>query len=273
MTLSAGESKMKNNIALLIFDLDGTALGGHEPYAQFPPEFAAFLDMLAANEVMWATNTTWSVESQLELIRGSGVKSNPVLLTGGSGRFAFTVQGDKLFPLTQYHNEVAELDRSLLEKYRALIQDVIEGIRIRQEASEIAFDSEHNIISFKAAKDKEDNLWESLSPLLAKEIYYPFNPFEKKANALMPVHMNKGRAVKAIQQVAYVTPEHTVVAGDAANDFPMFKKELAQYMICPANTHQELKKRVVSQGGIVASKNYSWGIIEAMEELFAIENV
>jgi hydroxymethylpyrimidine pyrophosphatase-like HAD family hydrolase len=264
---------MKNKISLVIFDLDGTALGGYEPYAQFPPEFAAFLDTLAANGIRWATNTTWSVELQLEMIRDSGVKSDPVLLTGGSGRFAFIVQENKLLPLIQYHDEIAELDHAFMKKYHILIQSVIKGVNQRQEASEISFDlTGHNIINFKASAGKEEDLWKSLKPLLGNGAYYPFNPFEKKSNTLMPVHMNKGRAVKAIQGVAGVSSKNTVVAGDAFNDLPMFKKELARYMICPANTHPELKKWIISQGGTVASKNYSWGIIEAMKVLLAAEN-
>jgi hydroxymethylpyrimidine pyrophosphatase-like HAD family hydrolase len=46
---------------LLIFDFDGTALGGHKPYKQFPPEFAAFLDGLGSSGIQWATATTWGI--------------------------------------------------------------------------------------------------------------------------------------------------------------------------------------------------------------------
>jgi len=49
---------MRSQIKLFVFDLDGTALGGHVPYDQFPKPFADFLDDLARRGCRWATNTT-----------------------------------------------------------------------------------------------------------------------------------------------------------------------------------------------------------------------
>ena len=80
--------RLTSNIRLFVFDLDGTAFGGHVPYNRFPSEFVRFLDGLAKRGIRWATNTTWAVETQYDVIKASGVKSIPVFLSGASGRMA-----------------------------------------------------------------------------------------------------------------------------------------------------------------------------------------
>jgi hydroxymethylpyrimidine pyrophosphatase-like HAD family hydrolase len=252
-------------IKLLIFDLDGTALGGHEPYKQFPPEFAAFLDGLGFSAIQWATATTWGIEEQLKLIRGSGVKSDPVMLTGGTGRFACRVKGNELIHDQRHHDEVARLDRAFQTEWGDRINAIIEGIKVRNEAEEIKYNvSGEHIISYKANPGKEDELLSSLKPLLDSGCCYFSDPFRRESNFLFPRHMSKDKAVKLIQSVSGTSPENTAIAGDEANDIPMFRPDLAKCLVCPANAHPELKKIVLRNNGIVATKNYSWGIIEAM---------
>lgn len=258
----------KSPFKLFIFDLDGTALGGHEPYKQFPLEFADFLDKLDASGIKWATATTWAVDKQLKLIRSSGVKSEPVLLTGSTGRTAFSVVGDEMFPISEYINEVAELDCNLKRKYGKTIQSIITELQSQKCVEEISYNRfGHHVISFKAAYGKEKELWQILQPLIDEGIYYSFTPGNLECNSLLPEYMNKGRAVRLIQKIAGVSPGETLIAGDETNDLHMFDPKLAKYMACPANAHDEIKKIVRSNNGIVAAKNYAFGIIEAVNEL------
>jgi hydroxymethylpyrimidine pyrophosphatase-like HAD family hydrolase len=262
----------KLSLSLFIFDLDGTALGGYEPYEQFPPEFAEFLDHLNSNGIKWATATTWDTASQLKLIRASGVKSNPVLLTGSSGRTAFSVIGDKLFPITGYMEEIAILDYDLKRKYGKAIENVINKLKNDKLVESISYnDCGHHVITFTAADGKEEKLWQVLQTLIDKGIYYSFNPRNLKNNSLLPKYMNKGRAVKIIQKLTKVSPSETLVAGDETNDIHMFDSKLAKYMVCPQNAHMDIKKMVIANNGIVALNNYSYGIIEAINKLLSKE--
>ncbi|MCK4983628.1 MAG: HAD family phosphatase [Victivallaceae bacterium] len=259
---------MEEVISLFIFDLDGTALGGHVPYKQFPTEFAELLDYLDAHGIRWGTATTWAVDEQLKLIRSSGVKSNPVLLTGSTGRTAFSVVGDEMFPISEYINEVAELDCNLKRKYGKTIQDIINKLKSDNLLENISYNHfGHHVISFKAADGREKELWQILQPLIDEGIYYSFTPGNLACNSLLPEYMNKGRAVRLIQKIAGVSPSETLIAGDETNDLHMFDPKLAKYMACPANAHDEIKEIVRSNNGIVAAKNYAFGIIEAVNKL------
>ena len=258
--------------SLFIFDLDGTVLGGHEPYKQFPPEFAKLLDELDTCGIKWATATTWAVDEQLQLIRSSGVKSDPVLLTGSTGRTAFSVTGNEMFPVADYIKEVYELDCEFEKKYSKIIKDIIAKLQASNYVEEISYNHfGHHVISFKAVDTREKEAWRAFQPLLAKGVYYPFDPENLKKNSLLPEYMNKARAVKIIQKTANISPDKTLLAGDETNDLHMFDSKLAKYMICPNNAHVQIKKAVMKNSGIVATKNYSYGIIEAVNDLLAIK--
>lgn len=265
------KSLKESPFALFIFDLDGTVLGGHEPYKQFPPEFVEFLDSLDSYGVRWATATTWPVDDQLQLIRSSGVKSDPILLTGSTGRTAFSVIGDKMFPVIDYMHEVSELDHKLEQKYDKVIQDIINKLQSQNCVEKILYNSfGHHVIDFKATKGKEKETWSRLRPLIDEGIYYLFFPNNINKNMLLPEYMNKGRAVKLIQKTAKVSPSKTLIAGDETNDLHMFDPNLAKYMICPDNANNEIKNLVCKNNGIVAKKKYSFGIIEALSKLLKI---
>ena len=266
------ETCKKSDIELFIFDLDGTVLGGHEPYKQFPPEFAKLLDELDTCGIKWATATTWPVDEQLQLIRSSGVKSNPVLLTGSTGRSAFSVTGNEMFPVTDYMKEVYELDYEFEKKYSQIIKNIVAELQASKCVEEISYNFfGHHVISFKAVDTRYKEVWRAFQPLLAQSAYYPFDPGNFKNNSLLPEYMNKARAVKIIQKIANISPEKTLLAGDETNDLHMFDSKLTKYMICPNNAHVEIKKAIMKNSGIVATKNYSYGIIEAVNDLLTIK--
>ena len=131
----------------------------------------------------------------------------------------------------------------------------------------IYFEVVHDVINFKVINGKEKELWQILQSLIDEEIYYPFKPGILEKNLLLPEYMNKARAVRYIQKVANVSPCETLIAGDETNDIHMLDAELAKYMICPDNAHIEIKKIVEKNNGIIASKNYSYGVLEAINKL------
>jgi hydroxymethylpyrimidine pyrophosphatase-like HAD family hydrolase len=168
----------------------------------------------------------------------------------------------------EYDAETAELDRILLMKHEELIAATVDKIKSEKLAEKILYNAcKHHVINFEAVNGKEKELWKILQPLIDKGIYYIFNPGILEKNLLLPEYMNKARAVRYIQKVANVSPCETLIAGDENNDIHMFDAELAKYMICPNNAHIEIKKMVKKNNGIIASKNYSYGVLEAINKL------
>ena len=66
--------------------------------------------------------------------------------------------------------------------------------------------------------------------------------------------------------------ENVIVAGDGTNDLHMFDPKIAKYMICPSNACDRVKNVVRSHGGVVAIKEYSWGVIEGVTRILKSVN-
>ncbi|PIU60680.1 MAG: hypothetical protein COS85_23220 [Armatimonadetes bacterium CG07_land_8_20_14_0_80_59_28] len=256
---------------LLVFDFDGTALGGHEPYAEFPEHFVRFLDGLEAHGIVWATNTTWSPDIQWELIRRSGVRSAPAFLTGQTGRVLAEVREGRLIPDPEYERHIAERDRLFRKRMWPAVRQVFMELLAGNLVSRLAFDyySPQCGIDFTCNEGREEDVWRTVQPLLDLGEYYIFNPAQRQTGVLLPAHMNKGDIVRVMQQRLGIRPEETIVAGDGSNDLHMFSPDLCGWMVCPANAEPIVKERLSRHEGIVAEKQFSWGVVEAVEQVLA----
>jgi len=257
-----------SKIKLFVFDLDGTALGGHQPYDVFPPYFARFLDRLARAGIQWATNTTWSPEAQLKVISASGLKSRPVFLAGATGRALARVDGNKLCPDQAYARRIRALDRRFLGRcgsmMRALAARLIKT-GLADELYYMPYAQPCLTVSFAGNGDASIG-WRLLHPLLKSGLMYRMSG-NCKADTLMPAYMNKGAPIRYMQARLGLGAGETMVAGDGWNDRPMFDPALAAWMVCPANAHPAIKEIVRRNGGVIGRRRFSAGVIEAVGRL------
>ena len=256
------------NIRLFVFDLDGTALGGHEPYDCFPAEFAGFLDGLAKRKIGWATNTTWSVEAQYKVIKASGVKSLPVFLAGATGRSLAYVTKRGLIPDRRYERRIKSLDRLFSRQF---------GLAMRRLAVQLLRDGLVDQLYFNpygqpsltvnfAGKGEARKGWRLADPLLNSGAVYRMAG-TNEADNILPLYMNKGAVITHMQRQLGLKAEETMVAGDGWNDRHMFEASVAGWMVCPANAHPGIKALVRKHAGVVGRRRYSFGVIEAAEKL------
>ncbi len=256
---------------LLIFDFDGTALGGHLPYAQFPPEFVEFLDGLGPRGIHWATNTTWGPEGQFEVLQRSGLKSTPAFLTGGTGRLIARVENGVLVPDKEHEQFILEQDLTFRKRVWPRVRPIFMALLEKDLLARFSFDffTPQSAIDFTAAPGCENAVWELIQPLIDSEDYYSFGPSRSAAGTLLPAHMNKGEPVKIVQERLGISPEETIAAGDGFNDLHMFDPALAGWMVCPANADPLVKEHIRRCGGIVAAREFSWGVIEGVEKILS----
>lgn len=256
---------------LLIIDLDHTALGGHEPYAQFPPRFARFLDELRERGIQWATCTTWGVQEQLKLMADSAMVHPPACLCGASGKQLAVLKDDDLKIVAEHETEMRELDSAFRERNWPTVRQLFIKLLEDDLVNRLAFDyyRDHCIIDLTCREGKETEVWDRLDPLLESGEFYSFADHGQQSLSLLPGHMNKGLGVKAIQRLCDVGPEQTIIAGDGMNDLPMFDSALARWLVCPSNASPKLKDVVGRAEGKIASQPYSNGVIEAVEAILA----
>jgi len=246
--------------SLFVTDLDDTALGGgFKPYSRFPDVFSGFLDKLKLHGCDWATNTTWDVNSQVQLIFASSVKSRPLFIAGGKGLQLYTMQGDEAVSVEPYCRQMNErLEEVCKQHLRPLIKDICSRFDLKSILFNgfwfTAVATDGDAAAFLSYADKNAKLKDSLN----------FNIFhEKKQVAAFPAFLKKSDALREILRITGLKPEEVVVAGDGLIDLDMMSEDLAGYVLCPGNAHEEVKNWVTKRNGVIGKKNCGPGIVEA----------
>ena len=261
---------MKNKgIKLFVFDFDGTALGGHEPYDQFPRPFAKFLDELDAKGIRWATNTTWAPDPIYAVARRSGVRSEPVFLTGQTSRLLATVKNGEVVHDEEYEKSILRRERRFKRKNWPQVRRIFMKLLRADLVDRICFDFfGQNSVTFSCKKKDSRRVWRMIAPLLESGEYYSFSgTLGGTSGTLLSRHMNKGEIMKVLLRRLKLKPENVIVAGDGTNDLHMFDPRFAKWMVCPANASPLIKERVRQFGGVVGRKKFSWGIIEGVRKI------
>ncbi|HRU05326.1 MAG TPA: HAD hydrolase family protein [Candidatus Brocadiia bacterium] len=253
---------------LFVFDLDGTALGGYEPYDRIPGPFARFLDSLAARGAAWATNSTWSPLAQAAMIERSGVGSTPAFLFGRTGlmRSRGLASGRVVYD--------ADWARSFVPMEAAWISEFLPALRRLcaqfPGASLALVEGEPLLCSILANGADWPSLLASVRSLVARhaEASAAIDAGVKRVR-FQPAVMNKATALRAMQKDLAAPPQRTLVAGDGGNDLPMLDPGLAAFLVCPDNAAPEVRARVLNAGGRAGAACFSDGVLDAVAELFA----
>ncbi|WP_248924039.1 HAD family hydrolase [Paenibacillus hamazuiensis] len=248
---------------LFVTDLDGTALGGTRPYSRFPDELSGLLDELDRRGCSWATNSTWDVKPQMQLVYASAVTSRPAYLIGGAGLQLCKVSADDIHPVEPYSSKM----KALLEQVvRTELQPLIRAICGTFSAKTMSFNGFW--FAMKAAEEEADQLMKLLEQKAtqAPGLTIVCVPQERRFYA-HPAFMRKGAGLEAILDISGFGPEDIVVAGDETMDLDMMRPELAAHVICPSNAHPIVKERVLQMGGVVGREPYGAGVVQAFREL------
>jgi hydroxymethylpyrimidine pyrophosphatase-like HAD family hydrolase len=81
---------------------------------------------------------------------------------------------------------------------------------------------------------------------------------------------HKGACLEAISSGLDVLPQQILVIGDHLNDLPMMERRYARHLACPGNAVDEVKDRVLSEGGYVATAHVAEGSVEAWDHFFPL---
>ncbi|PYI56326.1 HAD hydrolase family protein [Paenibacillus flagellatus] len=249
---------------LFVFDLDGTALGGtNRPYARLPGTLCRLLDELAANGCAWATDTTWDVKPQMQLVHASDVASRPAYLIGGAGLQLCAVNGDECVPVQPYTDTMnARLEEAVRKELRPFMQELCGTFAAR------SFSFNGFWFAMTAADESAEALMNAVERKAreASGLTIVRVPEENRFYA-HPAFLRKGTGLRALLEAGGFRPEDVVVAGDEEMDLDMMRPELAKHVICPSNAHPEVKRRVAEMNGVVGGKPYGDGVVEAFRAL------
>lgn len=251
---------------LFVTDLDGTALGGFRPYSRFPDAFSEFVDKLERHGCKWATDTAWDAQPQIDLILGSSMKSTPAFVSGVVSLELGILKGEKLEKVQPYSDI---MQRKLEEVRESCLNPFIKDVCSRFNARFLQYNG--SWFEFGPEKDQVEELFAYVeekypdrSQLTIQLIH------EDKLIIVVPAFLTKDVVVREISKLMGITAEDIVVAGDTEMDLAMMRPDVAKYCICPNNACEQVKKWVLENGGVVGSKDYGPGTIEAFEKLAEI---
>ena len=75
---------------------------------------------------------------------------------------------------------------------------------------------------------------------------------------------NKGSALMEIARQLGVATPHILAAGDHLNDLPMLRREVARWLVTPANAVPLVKEAVLAQGGYLSQQERGLGIADGL---------
>lgn len=249
-------------VKLLVFDFDGTALGGYEPYDRFPDKFSDFLDCISEKGIFWATATTWHPQMQDRVFKRSKLRSRPVRAVGRTCFSCGIYIGNKMYLDAKWDIEMLIKKVNFERKYVRQIRDFLSSVKEIEFTELFDFIFDCNI---RVSKRKILSILNS-NRIMKNKTYNLF--YNSEHFQIFPYYLSKDNGIKKIQKLLKITSEETVVAGDGINDIHIFDKKIAKFQIVPSNAHPEVKKAVKKNGGVVAKRRYSDGVIEGFKKLF-----
>ncbi len=267
--LTIQHSTLNSPIKLLSTDFDGTVVNHDQQPAVVPEFFSALIEMRARG-VQWAVNTgrvLWHIEEGLREMNFP-VEPDFVLTSerevfhrGADGRWLdfgdwnarCTAAHDTLF--AQAETLLADIEAYLAAHTRA--HPIYEGARL---------------IGLAAESDEE---MDGVCAFLEKEVVrVPGFQFMRNTIYVRFCHedYSKGTALAELARLTGLERGQIFAAGDHYNDLPMLDGRHAQWVACPGNAVEAVKRTVKEAGGFVAQGACSAGILEALRHFGAVES-
>jgi hydroxymethylpyrimidine pyrophosphatase-like HAD family hydrolase len=166
----------------------------------------------------------------------------------------------------EWNRKCELLHNQLFESVRPLWK-LIEDYVMRHTKARLVEDAGSPLGIIASGEEEADEISAYITPLLQdwpmlvavrNSIYFRFSH----------KFYHKGACLEAIANGIGVLPLQILAVGDHMNDLPMLERRYAHHLACPANAVDEVKKKIRSQGGYVASADVAEGTVEAWNHLF-----
>ncbi len=252
--------------ALLSFDFDGTL---HDP-ASDPPVPRGFFDRLAVlrerHQVLWGINTGRSLEYMIEGFEESLFPFLPDWVVAREREIHLPDARGGWVPHEPWNRRCEQDIHGLFEEVRELLDRIRHDIGQHTGAQWIAMEGEPaGLIS----RTEEEMEWivRHITPLTAGQ---PLLSWQRNSIYLRFGHRayQKGSSLAEVARLHGIPVERCFAMGDSHNDAEMLHSTHAGMIACPANSVPEIRERVSSAGGFIASSIHGEGVIEALAHFF-----
>lgn len=254
-------------IRLLSTDFDGT-LVDHNATPPVTPALFEALKTLRSRGVLWAINTgrvLWHIEAGIEEFRFPFPPD--FVLT--SEREVFTRdETGKWVDFGDWNQRCAKDHEWLFSQASPLLKEIHARFDLEPWAH-FEYDGEHIV----GIVTETDSQMDTVCGFLERErVRVPGFNFMRNTIYLRFCHeaYSKGTALGELARLTGIKREEIFAAGDHYNDLPMLDGRFAQWVACPRNSCDAVKRMVKSAGGHIASGTASAGVVEALQAFGAL---
>lgn len=255
------------SIRLLSTDFDGTLVehGGKPPVVR---ELFEALEALHARGVLWAINTgrvLWHIQAGIEEFKFPFPPD--YVLTSEREVFHRNAEG-RWVDYGDWNKRCAADHDWLFTQASPLLAD----IHARFDQVPWAHFEHEGDRMIGIVTETDEQMDEVVTFLERERLRVPSFNFMRNTIYLRFCHeaYSKGTALGELARLTGIDRSEVFAAGDHYNDIPMLDGRFAQWVTCPANACDPVKRIVRGAGGHVASQNASGGVVEALRKFGAI---
>ena len=249
---------------LLCFDFDGT-LVDHGSELPFHPALGDMLRDFRRRGAAWVVNTGRGLNQTLEGIAQHNIFLVPDYIIAQECE----IYRPGIFrPWTDFgpwNRRARKAHEHFVDKHRTFLSDIRQFVS--QTNAEFLM-GDFGQVGVVAQDDAE--LDQICSYIEITAVQHPDVGYHRNGRYLRFSHrdFSKGSALRELARLLNIPSRRIFAAGDNYNDVPMLDTRIAAQIACPSNALDPIKQHVSQQGGFVAGKPASEGMIEALQYFF-----
>jgi len=248
-------------VQLISTDFDGTIFAEFEN----PPVSPAFQDAITAFQARgakWVINTGRDMSSLMETLGRAHLNVRPDFLILVE-RELHRHDGVSYVGVDPWNRRCTEVHAALFARVRPEVPRLTAWINERFDA--MVYEDAFSPFCLIARENGDaDRICDYLTEycrsipnltLVRNDVYA----------RLSHVGYSKGTALQELTRMLGLTSEQVFAAGDHLNDLPMLQREVARWLMCPANAEPEVRDQVTAQGGEVSELRHGYAVAAALE--------
>jgi HAD superfamily hydrolase (TIGR01484 family) len=250
---------------LLCFDFDGT-LVNHEGDPPFHPAMADMLREFRKRGAVWVVNTGRGLNQTLEGLASHNIFLLPDFIIAQECEIYRPGFFKPWKSFGSWNRKAQKAHDHFVENHRQFLADVQEYVTRNTSAEFLMGDlGQVGIV----AKDSEE-LDAICAVIDERHAVQPDIGYHRNGRYLRFSHSDysKGTALRELARLLKIPRERIFAAGDNFNDLAMLDLRVAANLACPSNSLDVVKTHITKNGGFVASKPASEGMMEALEHFF-----
>ena len=250
---------------LLCFDFDGT-LVNHESDPPFHPSMGELLRELRRRGAAWVVNTGRSLRQTLLGLEQHNVFLQPDYIIAQECEIYRPGFFRPWKDFGSWNRRARRAHDHFVERHADFLSAIQEHVAVNTRAEFLSGDLGE--VGIVARDDAElDAICSVIEGLRAGQEDIGFH---RNGRYLRFSHadFSKGTALRELARLLGVPRGRIFAAGDNHNDLSMLDASIAGCIACPSNALDPVKHHVQQQGGFIATRPASEGMIEALRHFF-----